>query len=107
MIVDRDSCKSDLARAFQVFKCFLPFVAREPAGIPDMELLQVDRIDVEVAKALFRRFHDVVVGEHIFDPAAWRRRPDSILRRHLRRYQDPSGSCFYDTANELFAMTIT
>src|SRR5579875_3832089 len=60
---NRDAEKTNLARSAQVFDGALPFFGVRPRICPDMKLLQVDLLSVQVPKALVSAIDDVVVGK--------------------------------------------
>ena len=63
----------------------LPAVVRHPGVAPDVELLEVDALQAQVAPALVRHLDDVVVREDLGDGRLRLARPAAVLGRDLRR----------------------
>ena len=75
---------ADEALGLQVGDGALPAVVFGPRVRPDVELLEVDACDAEVAEAALGAPPDVVGGEDVLEPVVGRRGPLAVLRRDLR-----------------------
>ena len=106
MIVDGHAHCAHLAAGLQILKGAAPLVAREPFGVPDVQLLQVDGVQLQVAQALFGAADDVVVREHAFNADARLRWPHQILGRHFRGDVDALLGLVNDLANQLLAVPV-
>ena len=106
MIVDGDTDSADFPGCFQIFKGAAPFVAIEPIGIPDVQLLEVDGFEAEVAEAGFGGADDVVVGEDVGDADARLGGPEHVFGRDFGGDVNFAGCVADDLADEAFAMAV-
>src|SRR5262249_38339399 len=65
VIVEREAKIANLALFAQLQQRVDPFAFIGPVVVPDVELLEVDRLDAEVPQALLRAFYYVIVGENL------------------------------------------
>ena len=96
VIVDGDAGVADFAGAFEVVNGALPVVVSEPVGGPDVELLEVDAVDAEVAEAFLGGGDEVVVGEDLFDGGAEAGGPDFVFGGNLGGVIEAAGGFAYD-----------
>ncbi len=106
MVVDGDADGADFPGSFQIFKGAAPFVAVEPIGIPDMQLLEVDGFEAQVAEAGFGAADDIVVGENFGDADARLGGPEHVPRRDLGGDVDFAGGVADDLSDQAFAMSV-
>ncbi len=106
VVIDGHSGEADLAVALQIFKRPFPFIAVNPARVPDVQLLKVDRVDAQIPETLLGRANDIVIGEHVGNVRSRRCRPDSILGRYLCRDVHATRSILDDLTDEHFAMPV-
>ena len=106
MIVDGDADGADFAGFLQILEGAAPFVAVEPFGIPDVQLLEVDGFEAEIAEAGFGAADDVVVGENFSDADARLGGPEHVLRRDFGGDVDFAGGVADDLTDQAFAMAV-
>src|SRR5262245_43720908 len=96
---------TNLAPLAQLHQRVDPFALVRPVVVPDVQLLEVDRLDAQVAEALLRAFDDVVVGENLTE---WNiaRGPFAVLRRNFRGDVDPLLARARDLADQSLAMPV-
>src|SRR5687767_2718526 len=64
--VNTDPEKPDLAIVLQFFKCFFPLISIRPTVFPNIELLEIDTICVQVPKTFFSELDNMIVRKTIF-----------------------------------------
>jgi hypothetical protein len=106
MVVDRDSDGADFAAALQILERAAPLVAGNPFRVPDMQLLQIDGLHLQVAQALFGASNDVVVGKDLPDRDARARGPELVLRRRLGRDENLAGRFAHHPAHQFLAVAV-
>src|SRR5690242_1570052 len=106
VIVDGNTDSAHLPGFLEVLESPPPLVPVDPLGTPDVELLQVDRLQAEVAQALISALENVVVGKYLFDADAAARWPLLVLRRHFGGYEDLLLRVAHYAADQLLTMPI-
>src|SRR5512134_3048638 len=89
MVVNGDSEVTDLAIFLQFCDGILPFCLVAPLVAPDMELLDVDRLQCEVPEGAFSRSDDVVVWERIPERGSRAGGPPLVFRGDLACHRYP------------------
>ena len=107
MIVDRNPDGPRFAGRLQILQGAPPFVAADPLRIPDMQLLQIDLLQLQVPQARVGALHHVVVRKDLADPDSRTRRPDLILRRHFGRHVHAMWRILHHAAHQLLAVAIS
>jgi hypothetical protein len=105
VIVDRDAEGSDLALGLERLDRLAPVALLDPAVVPDVELLDVDRLQPEVAKAALGAAPDPLAREGVLRGGVVRRGPALVLGWHLRRHVDPLVVLAHDLSHELLAVS--
>ena len=88
VVVDRHTKEPDLPVALQLLDGLEPVAAIQPVVGQDVELLEIDCLQSEIAKALIGALDDPVGRERLIRRDSRGRGPDPILRRNLRRDDD-------------------
>ena len=104
VIVDRHPHSPHFSAFLQVFESAAPLIAAGPIRIPDMQLLQVDRLQLQISQARFRAADDVLVRKYLFDADARTGGPQLILRRNFRGHVKFVIGLTDDLPYQLFAM---
>jgi hypothetical protein len=112
MVIDRDAPVQDLSLALEALHAparLGPLVRLEPEVVPDVELLQLERLDAEVAQRLLDAVDHVTRGEGARDGRGRLRRPLVVHRRHLRGDDEPVAPLVArdDLAQQPLAVTVS
>ena len=67
VIVDRDADIANFTFVAQRLQRFDPVGSFRPVVVPDVELLQINSFDAQIAQTLFRGFDDVIRRKHFFE----------------------------------------
>src|SRR5262245_9216824 len=81
--IDADPERADLSRLFQLPYGAAPAVCVRPRVVPDVELLQIERVDPKVAERRIGVPDDVLVRKHLVCGARGPTWPSAVLRRNL------------------------
>jgi hypothetical protein len=106
VVVDRHAEEADLALLLERLDGLEPVALPEPVVVPDVELLDVDRLEAEVAQARLGPGADVVARERRVGVRAGRGGPAPVLRRDLRRHVDGLGPVPDRAAHELLRVAV-
>ena len=107
VVVDGDTYEADFTGSLQVFEGAAPFIAFQPFRVPDVELLEVDAIQAEVAEAGFGGLDDVLVGEDFVDGCSQAGGPNAVHRWNFGGHVEGPGGFADHLANELLALAVT
>jgi hypothetical protein len=107
VVVDRDTEEADLPLALQSLDRVEPVALAHPLVGPDVELLDVDRLETEVLQAALGAGHDPVGREDLLWAQAGPGRPLHVLRRDLAGDVDRRGRLAHGGADQLLAVAVT
>ena len=107
VIVDRDAEEADLPLLLQRLHGLEPVAVPHPVVAPDVELQHVEGVEAALLQARLEAGADVLTRERLLDGDALARRPLAVLRRHLRRDDEPlAGVLAQDPADDLLAPAV-
>lgn len=101
-----DTHKADFAARAEIFDSSTPFVGIGPGVGPDVELLEVDLLDAEIAQTLVGGFDDVVIGENGLNWSFRGGGPDAVLRWNFGGHIGLPECLFDSLADKLFTVSI-